>query len=207
MLTRWLSGHVMLFTILAAVILVSGCATDDNNAGLQEESGDLVDGPDGDMQINNSNTSNDSGLDHIMITSNAFENGGKIPAKYTCDGQNVNPPFEFEDIPHGTQSLVLIIGDPDSPSGDFVHWVVWNIMPGSGINENSVPGVVGKNSYGKISYNGPCPSSGTHGYLFRVLALDTELELESGSKIDELEDAMKGHVLSEGQLIGRYGRA
>ncbi|TGC11318.1 YbhB/YbcL family Raf kinase inhibitor-like protein [Methanolobus halotolerans] len=142
-----------------------------------------------------------------MIISSAFEDRGKIPAKYTCDGQNVNPPFEFEEVPGGTQSLVLIVTDPDAPSGNFVHWAVWNIMPESGIDENSVPGIVGRNSYGKSSYTGPCPSSGTHGYLFRIFALDTELGLESGSKIDELEAAMQGHVLSDGQITGRYGRA
>ena len=142
-----------------------------------------------------------------MITSNAFEDGGKIPVKYTCDGQDISPPLEFWDIPEGTQSLALIVVDPDAPSGDFFHWIVWNITPGPGIDENSVPGVEGRNSFGKISYNGPCPPSGTHRYFFRVFALDTELNLESGSKVDELEKAMQGHVLSEGQLMGRYGRA
>ncbi|WP_406658038.1 YbhB/YbcL family Raf kinase inhibitor-like protein [Methanolobus sp. ZRKC2] len=142
-----------------------------------------------------------------MITSNAFEDEGKIPVKYTCDGQDTSPPLEFWDIPEGTQSLALIVVDPDAPSGDFFHWIVWNITPGPGIDENSVPGVEGRNSFGKISYNGPCPPSGTHRYFFRVFALDTELNLESGSKVDELEKAMQGHVLSEGQLMGRYGRA
>ncbi|MDW7733392.1 MAG: YbhB/YbcL family Raf kinase inhibitor-like protein [Methanolobus sp.] len=204
MQSKGLSGYITLFIILGAVILTAGCAVDTNSGsdgGSQEDSGDLTDEKNGDAQINY------SGVDYIMITSSAFEDGDKIPVKYTCDGQNINPPFEFENVPEGTQSLVLVVTDPDAPSGNFVHWVVWNIVPVSGIGENSVPGVVGKNSYGKTSYNGPCPASGTHGYLFRVFALDTKLELESGSRVDELEDAMQDHVLSEGQLTGRYGRA
>lgn len=200
MVSNGFSVRIMLFMIMAIVILTAGCTTD-NNGESQEDSGDLVYGSDEDAQANY------SGVDDIMISSSAFEDEGKIPSKYTCDGQNLNPPLEFGNVPNGTQSLALIVTDPDSPSGNFVHWVVWNVAPGSGIDEGSVPGVVGRNSYGKATYNGPCPSSGTHDYIFRVFALDTKLELESGSKVDELEEAMQGHVISEGQMTGKYGRA
>lgn len=199
MISRNLSGFVILFVVLTFVSLVTGCIADNNNES-QEDTDRLINESDGDIQ-------NNSGEDDIMITSSAFEDGDKIPAKYTCDGENVNPPFEFENLPEATKSLVLIITDPDAPSGNFVHWAVWNIIPESGIEENSVPGVVGRNSYGKASYTGPCPPSGTHEFVFRVFALDTELELEGGSKIDELEQSMQGHVLAEGKLTALYGRA
>ncbi|QLC49354.1 YbhB/YbcL family Raf kinase inhibitor-like protein [Methanolobus zinderi] len=199
MISRNLSGFVIVLMILTFVSLVSGCIADSSNES-QEEPDRLINESDGDIQ-------NNSGEDDIMITSSAFEDGDKIPAKYTCDGENVNPPFEFENLPEATKSLVLIITDPDAPSGNFVHWAVWNIIPESGIEENSVPGVVGRNSYGKASYTGPCPPSGTHEFVFRVFALDTELELEGGSKIDELEQGMQGHVLAEGKLTALYGRA
>ncbi|MBN2109844.1 MAG: YbhB/YbcL family Raf kinase inhibitor-like protein [Methanosarcinaceae archaeon] len=150
---------------------------------------------------------NGSIVGDLMVTSSAFEDGDRIPAKYTCDGQDVNPPLDLQNVPNGTQSMVLIVTDPDAPSGNFVHWAVWNIMHVSEIDEDSVPGVVGRNSYGKSSYVGPCPPSGTHRYVFKVFALDAVLELESGSKVDELEEAMRGHVLSVGEIAGRYGRA
>ncbi|AFV23241.1 PEBP family protein [Methanolobus psychrophilus R15] len=143
----------------------------------------------------------------MMISSSAFENGGLIPVRYTCDGENVNPSLEIENIPEGTKSLVLLVDDPDSPSGNFTHWLVWNIPPGSQIDENSIPGTTGKNSFGQAIYGGPCPSAGTHRYHFKVFALDKELDLPGVSGIEQVKELMQGHILAQGQMTGKYGRA
>ena len=142
----------------------------------------------------------------LRVTSPVFDNKGLIPAKYTCDGKNVNPPLNIEDIPEGTKSLVLIVDDPDAPIGTWDHWVVWNIAATEKIEEDSVPGTEGMNSFRKHSYGGPCPPSGTHRYFFKVHALDTELDLNPNSRKKDVERAMKGHELAKGELIGLYKR-
>jgi Raf kinase inhibitor-like YbhB/YbcL family protein len=142
----------------------------------------------------------------LIISSPVFENGGFIPAKYTCDGDDVNPPLDIKGLPTGTKSLVLIVDDPDAPMGTWDHWIVWNILVKDRIEENSVPGVEGVNSFGRHSYGGPCPPSGTHRYFFKVYALDTRLELNPNSKKKDVEKAMKGHVLAQGEIMGRYKR-
>jgi hypothetical protein len=145
-------------------------------------------------------------LKEMVITSAVFENKGFIPSRYTCDGANVNPPLSIEGTPEGTQSLVLIVDDPDAPMGTWDHWIVWNISPTEKIEENSVPGTEGLNSFNKHSYGGPCPPSGTHRYFFKVYALDTKLVLGPNSRKKDVEKAMKGHILAEGEIIGRYKR-
>jgi Raf kinase inhibitor-like YbhB/YbcL family protein len=142
----------------------------------------------------------------LSITSPAFENNGFIPMRYTCDGEDVNPPLKISGIPGGTQSLVLIVDDPDAPMGTWDHWVVWNIKPSEKIEENSVPGTEGLNSFNKHSYGGPCPPSGMHRYYFKVYALDTKLNLNPNSRKKDVEKAMEGHVLAKGEIIGRYRR-
>ena len=143
----------------------------------------------------------------LTIGSTAFTHKGSIPAKYTCDGENVNPSLTIEDIPSGTKSLTLIVDDPDSADRVFNHWVVWNIHPMEMIVENSVPGTEGKNSYGKAKYQGPCPPHGkTHRYFFIVYALDALLEIQPGSDKATVEKAMKKHVIAEGEIIGLYQR-
>jgi len=142
----------------------------------------------------------------LAVTSPVFVDGGRIPLKYTCDGDNVNPPLNIKGIPEGTKSLVLIVDDPDAPMGTWVHWVVWNIPPKEEIRENSVPGTEGMNDFRKRSYGGPCPPSGTHRYFFRVYALDTKLDLAPSSRKKDVEGAMKGHIIAEGQLVGLYSR-
>lgn len=148
------------------------------------------------------------GLPKIMkISSPVFEENGQIPSKYTCDGQNINPPLEISNTPEGSQSLVLIVDDPDVPRGTFLHWLVFNINPEiSFIEENSLPegAVQGRNDFGKDNYGGPCPPFGQHRYFFKVYALDTKLDLPSGSNLDEVKEAMKGHILDQAQLIGLY---
>jgi hypothetical protein len=142
----------------------------------------------------------------LIIKSSAFANNGLIPSKYTCDGEDVNPPLRIDGIPQGTQSLALTVDDPDAPMGTWDHWIVWNISPSNEIMENAVPGVEGMNDFRKHSYGGPCPPSGTHRYFFKVYALDTRLNLSHNSRKKDLEKAMQGHILAKGETIGRYGR-
>lgn len=146
----------------------------------------------------------------MKITSSAFKNNSSIPARYTCQGENINPPLSWSDIPKATESLVLIVDDPDAPDGAFVHWLVWNISPDTReIAENSVPeeAVKGTNSGGQTDYMGPCPPSGTHRYFFKIYALDTKLSLPSGENKESLREAIEGHVLGRAQLIGRYQKS
>ena len=144
----------------------------------------------------------------MKIISSAFHQGGNIPSKFSCDAANTNPPLQISDVPPGAKSLVLIVDDPDAPSGLFTHWVVWNISPRlSTIPEGSTPkGVQGTNDFGKSGYGGPCPPSGAHRYYFKIFALDRDLDLSSGAKRGQLDAAMKGHVVAQGELIGRYAR-
>jgi Raf kinase inhibitor-like YbhB/YbcL family protein len=149
----------------------------------------------------------------LSITSDAFNDGGTIPSKYTCDGQDISPVVSWQGIPDGTESIALIMDDPDALGRTFVHWVIFNI-PGNatGLPEG-VPSdlgdssLQGKTDFGKIGYGGPCPPSGKpHRYFFKVYALDTELDLKSGVTKSQLEAAMKGHILAQGEMIGNYGR-
>ena len=143
----------------------------------------------------------------LSVSSPAFDNNGYIPAKYTCQGDDVNPPIAIGNIPDGTLSLALILDDPDAPSGTFVHWVTWNIPVEFLIGEHSSPGTEGENGAKKSGYYGPCPPSGTHHYHFKVYALDTELDLKKGSDKAALEKAMQGHILSQGEMIGLYSKS
>ena len=144
----------------------------------------------------------------MKITSSAFHEGGNIPSKFTCDGSDTSPPLQIIGIPSEAKSLVLIVDDPDAPGGLFTHWLAWNIPPQTGsIVEGSAPkGVQGANDFGKSGYRGPCPPPGTHRYSFKIFALDRELELRSGAKRSQVDAAMKGHVIAQGELIGRYAR-
>jgi Raf kinase inhibitor-like YbhB/YbcL family protein len=142
----------------------------------------------------------------LVVKSPTFENQKTIPSKYTCDGSNINPPLTIEGIPESTKSLVLIVDDPDAPMGTWDHWVVWNIPPTDKIQENSKPGTEGMNSARRNSYSGPCPPSGTHRYFFKAYALDTLLSLTSNSRKKDVENAMKGHILAQGELVGLYSR-
>ena len=143
----------------------------------------------------------------MKVTSSAFQEGGDIPSKFSRDGQDVNPQLRIEGIPANAKSLVLIMDDPDAPVGLFTHWLVWNIDPKTTeIAEKSVPkgAVQGTNDYPNLGYGGPQPPSGTHRYYFKIFALDRTLDLPAGAKRKDLEKAMNGHVIGEGQLMGRY---
>ena len=142
----------------------------------------------------------------LIITSPVFDRKGFIPPKYSCDGDDVNPPLTIEGVPEETKSLVLIVDDPDAPMGTWDHWIVWNIPPVEKIEENSVPGVEGLNDFKKHSYGGPCPPSGIHRYFFKVYALDTKLDLNLNSRKKNVERAMEDHIIAKGEIVGVYSR-
>lgn len=153
----------------------------------------------------------------LSITSSAFENNGKIPPKFTCDGErNLSPQLSISGVPEGTKSLTLIVDDPDvpkvlKPDGVFDHWVLFNISPETrGIEEGDSAGVAGANGAGKNAYTGPCPppqyEPSEHRYVFTLYALDTMLALPAGATKQEILRAMEGHMLAKAELIGRYKR-
>ena len=150
----------------------------------------------------------------IDVMSTAFEEGDAIPPLYTCAGLDVSPPLQWSFEPDGTQSLALITEDLDAPSGTFVHWVIYNLPPDTRRLPQDVPNrqtlpsgaVQGVNGAGTVGYMGPCPPSGTHRYVFRVYALDTQLDLGGSATKEDLVSAMEGHVLAEGHLMGTYRR-
>ena len=151
----------------------------------------------------------------LAISSSVFQEGDRIPTKYTCDGQDVSPPLAWSDLPSGTQSLALIVDDPDAPGGTFTHWVLFNIPSDSRELSEAVPTQAqlpsgarqGRNDFRRIGYGGPCPPPGRpHRYQFTLYALDKPLDLEAGVAKDRLLKAMQGHIVGEGQLTGIYQR-
>jgi hypothetical protein len=148
------------------------------------------------------------------IKSAAFEEGDSIPKKYTCDEVDVSPQLSWSQPPEGTKSMVLICDDTDAPMGAWVHWVLYGLTPDTleiseGIpDDKEVLGGAkhGVNDFRKYGYGGPCPLGGTHRYFFKLYAVDKEVDLDPGATKDEVLDAIKGHVLAEGQLMGRYSR-
>ena len=148
----------------------------------------------------------------ITLTSPAFEQGGRIPTMYTCDGSDISPPLAWTPGPAGTKSFALICDDPDAPKGTWVHWVLFNISPDLTALPRRIPPIEtvafgfkqGVTDFHRIGYGGPCPPSGTHRYYFRLYALDTMLELEAGVTKEQLEKAMRGHILTKGELMGTY---
>lgn len=151
----------------------------------------------------------------LQIKSTAFEEGGTIPEKYTCDGEDVSPPLSWTSPPKGTKGLVLICDDPDAPMGTWVHWVLFGLSPDTSALPEGVPAqkVIpggakqGINDFHKIGYGGPCPPKGpAHRYFFKLYALDSELDLSAGATKEEVLKAMEEHILAEGQLVSRYSR-
>jgi Raf kinase inhibitor-like YbhB/YbcL family protein len=149
----------------------------------------------------------------MKLTSKAFQQGGKIPSKYTCDGENVNPPLAISDLPSGSKSLALIMEDPDVPKnlradGMWDHWIVFNIPPTvSEIKENQEPkGVHGQGTGGNTEYYGPCPPDREHRYFISLYALDTLLDLPEKASKHQVLQAMEGHILAQTELMGRYER-
>lgn len=150
----------------------------------------------------------------IQVTSAAFKEGGMIPAKYTCKGANISPPLKIESVPEEAKSLALISDDPDAPVGTWVHWVLFDLPPDTKELVENIPpektlkngAIHGTNDFRKLGYGGPCPPSGTHRYFFKVYALDKKLGLKVGATKKEVEEAMKGHVLREGKLMGKFSK-
>jgi Raf kinase inhibitor-like YbhB/YbcL family protein len=145
----------------------------------------------------------------IQVGRSAFADGEAIPRKYTCDGENLSPPLSWSGVPQGTQSLALVLNDPDAPRGDWVHWVLVDLPP----DMEELPegaqggGVEGVNDFGKRGYGGPCPPKGSnHRYYFKLYALDKALNLKAGMTRADAEKAMQGYILAQGQLMGRYSR-
>jgi Raf kinase inhibitor-like YbhB/YbcL family protein len=154
----------------------------------------------------------------LALTSTAFRHGEAIPKEFTCDGKDISPPLHWSGVPHGTQSLVLIVDDPDAPDPaapkmTWVHWIVYNMSTNrSGLPEGAGPadlpegGVTGRNNWGRAEYGGPCPPVGRHRYFHKLYALDIELPNIGAATKGEIEQMMSGHVLAEAQLMGTYQR-
>jgi Raf kinase inhibitor-like YbhB/YbcL family protein len=159
-------------------------------------------------------TAQGGALMKINLTSSAFAPDSMIPSKYTCDGEDISPPLAWDTVPEGTKSLALISDDPDAPMGTWVHWVVYNLPAAARSLPENVPpyaviedgGEQGTNDFGNTGYGGPCPPGGTHRYFFKLYALDTELSLSGKARKKDVEKAMQGHVLGQGELMGRYRR-
>ncbi len=150
----------------------------------------------------------------IKITSSAFAEGGMIPSKYTCDGADVSPPLQWDAVPEGTKSIALISDDPDAPMGTWVHWVIFGLPAETRELAENIPAdetlpngaKQGITDFGRVGYGGPCPPSGTHRYFFKIYALDTELQIDASAGKRGLLKAMEGHILAQGQLMGKYKR-
>ena len=145
----------------------------------------------------------------IQLTSDAFANGQSIPSKYSCKGKNISPALAWTEPPAGTQSLALIMDDPDAPGGMWVHWVLFNISASTRNLQEDLPASgmsVGKNSWGDIRYGGPCPPSGTHRYFFKLYALDTTINLSPGATKEQVLKEMEGHILAQSELVGTFSK-
>ncbi len=147
----------------------------------------------------------------FALSSSAFTEGATIPARYTCDGENVPPPLQWDGKPARAQSLVLILDDPDAPGGVFTHWVVYDLPAGNADSGHISSGTehAGRNDFGKTGYGGPCPprGHGVHRYFFTLSALDVaSLELRAGASRQQVEGKMRGHVIGTAKLMGKYER-
>jgi Raf kinase inhibitor-like YbhB/YbcL family protein len=178
--------------ILAPVLLFCSCEGKEE-AGAEEAGGNTME---------------------IKVTSSAFEEGGMIPSKYTCDGDDISPPLQWDAVPEGTKSVALISDDPDAPMGTWVHWVLFNwpadfkeitedVPPDKTLPNGAKHGIT---DFRRIGYGGPCPPGGTHRYFFKIYALDKMLDLDAGADKPALLKAMEGHILGQGQLMGKYKR-
>ena len=178
------------FTVISLILLFCSCAN------------------------SNETTLKNEGKKTMKITSLAFVNNGMIPAKYTCDGEDISPPLQWDGIPDGTKSFALICDDPDAPMGTFVHWVLYNLPAETKELAENIPADKelsngarqGTTDFRRIGYGGPCPPSGTHRYFFKIYSLDTKLDLPAGATKSQLLKAMEGHILGQGELVGKYKR-
>lgn len=176
-----------LLLLVSLLVIVSGCTTKEK-------------------EINN--------MEKISISSEEFKNG-TIPDEYTCEGEDISPPLSWQGLPAGTKSIALIADDPDASGRAFVHWVIYNIPANTQKLEKGMPkkeklddgSRQGMTDFGRAGYGGPCPPPGKpHRYFFKIYAIDKMLDLPSGASKEDVEAAMKGHVLAKGELIGKYAR-
>ena len=197
------------FVSTFALLVLCSCQNADHNRATTEQTS-----PEAGRTPNNNVQNGKDNMTALTISSTAFSNGGLIPSQYTCDGANISPPLQWSGLPPSTKAVALIVDDPDAPAKTWVHWVVYD-LPGSRseLPENIRPqeklpsgGKQGTNDFKKIGYGGPCPPSGTHRYFFKLYALDIESSLNPGATKDELLKAIEGHVLAQGELIGKYKR-
>lgn len=159
---------------------------------------------------------NEGDKKEIIIESPAFKYGEFIPVKYTCEGKDISPPLAWKNIPEGTKGVVLICDDPDAPGGTWVHWVIYNIPPDLKELKEGIPpekelrnGIMqGRNSWDRIGYGGPCPppGHGVHRYFFKIYAIDKVLEFSPGMTKEEILKIIKGHIIAEGKLMGKFKR-
>lgn len=177
-----------LLLLVSLLVIVSGCTTKEK-------------------EVNN--------MEKISISSEAFKENGTIPDEYTCEGEDISPPLSWQGLPAGTKSIALIADDPDAPGRAFVHWVIYNIPANTQKLAKGIPGqekladgsLQGMTDFGRAGYGGPCPPHGKpHRYFFKIYAIDRILDLSSGASREDVEDAMKGHILAKGELIGKYAR-
>jgi Raf kinase inhibitor-like YbhB/YbcL family protein len=180
------------------IILIIGCSTTKIDELHNNQIQDFIKEENNVNQVIN--------MKELTVSSTAFGYKKSIPSKYTCDGDDINPPLTIENIPQGAISLVLINDDPDAPIGNWDHWIVYDIPITNNIGEDSVPGTQGQNSWKRNEYGGPCPPSNTHRYFFKVYALDENLNIATGATKSEIELAMKDKVIAKGELIGLYSR-
>ena len=181
----------MLFILLVLPIILTGCKEEKSQDCTQRQ---------GDEKMT------------LTVTSPAFAERSMIPSKYTCDGRNISPPLKWDNVPSGTKTFALISDDPDAPVGVWVHWVMWNIPADTKELAENLPteknlpngSQQGITDFQRHGYGGPCPPSGTHRYYFKVYALDTELDLPNTSTKKDLLKAIHGHILAQGQLMGKY---
>jgi Raf kinase inhibitor-like YbhB/YbcL family protein len=208
---RWLAT---LLLSLAAAMLLSSCQA--SNADDESKRTPRPGGMDGRAART---TAGESEVKAMKLTSPAFENERDIPRKHTCDGEDLSPELAWAQVPDGTQGFALIMDDPDAPPGTWVHWVAYGIPAdqrgfpeGLPKSEKLDSGVIqgkcwGVDSFSRTGYHGPCPPPGApHRYYFRLYALDENLSLPTGATKSQVLAAMKGHVLAEAELMGRYGR-
>jgi len=149
----------------------------------------------------------------LTLTSSSFRTGGDIPARFTCEGADISPELSWNDPPTGTRSLALVVNDPDAPSGNFIHWVIYDLpastrslSEGVAQSREAAGGRQGTNGFGKVGYSGPCPPGGkAHRYFLRLWALDSALNLKDPDAA-AVESAMRGHILAHAEIMGRFRR-
>jgi Raf kinase inhibitor-like YbhB/YbcL family protein len=183
---KYLSQYISIWISLIMITILIGCKNQD--PALSQES---------EVEMS------------IHVTSSAFNDGDRIPRIFTCDDQNISPPISWTGVPSDTLSLALIMDDPDAPMGTWVHWVLYKLSPDlAGLDQGKTGvGTHGTNDFKRLGYGGPCPPKGSnHRYFIKLYALDTALDLKEGATKAQVENAMRGHILAQGQLLGKYGR-